>query len=73
MSASQIMQYVSLVAILANVSFASFVSAAPADHPLVWWIVPAVAALNAIVHALPSTGLALPAPAAPTAPEAPKP
>lgn len=60
MSASQIMQYVSYAAILANVAFASFVSAAPADHPLLWWVVPAVATLNAIVHALPSTGLPVP-------------
>lgn len=61
MSASQVMQYISYVAILANVAFSAFVSGAPADHPMAWWVVPAVLTLNAIVHALPSAGLPIPA------------
>lgn len=58
---NQALQYLNLAAILLNVGFAAFVGATPADHPLPWYVVAVVAALNAVVHALPApSGTALP-------------
>ena len=47
---------VSTAAIIFNIGVAAFVAAAPANS-LPWWVIGAVAALNAIVHALPSGNL----------------
>lgn len=54
MSFAQVLQYLNYGMVLLNVGFAAFVSAVPANHPLPWWIVPVVAVLNAVVHALPA-------------------
>lgn len=70
---SQLFAMLTYAAVLGNVFFAAFLSATPADHPMPWWAAAVVAALNALVHALPSAGLPLPvalpvaAPAAPAA------
>jgi len=57
---SQILAALTYAAILGNLFLAALVSAAPADHPLPWWVVPLVAGGNAIIHALPSDGLPMP-------------
>jgi hypothetical protein len=61
-SFNQIMQYVSWLLIIANACFGSFVAAWPSGSPLPAWVVPAVAALNAVGHALPSAGITAPTP-----------
>lgn len=48
--------------VLGNIGLAAFSVAAPANS-LPWWVIAGIAALNAIVHALPSTGLNPVAPA----------
>lgn len=61
MNATQILQYINQAAVMLNVAFGAVVGAAPADHPLPWWVVATVAALNAVVHSLPApSGSALP-------------
>jgi len=67
-----ILQYINQAAVMLNIGFAGFLAAVPADHPLPWWVAPAVAMLNAIVHSLPapqgsSPVQALPGPAVKTA------
>ncbi len=55
---------VSTAAIIFNIGVAAFVAAAPTNS-LPWWVIGGVAALNAIVHALPSSGVLPPAPPKP--------
>jgi hypothetical protein len=57
---NQILAAVTYAAVLSNLFLAAFVSSAPSDHPLPWWVVPLVAGGNAIIHALPSDGLPFP-------------
>jgi hypothetical protein len=58
---NQILAGVTYLAVLGNVFFAAFLAATPADHALPWWVAAIVAGGNALVHALPSDGLPLPA------------
>lgn len=59
---SAVLGYISGVMVLVNVGLAAFVAAAP-DHSLPWYVLAAVAALNAVVHALPSSGVSVTGPA----------
>jgi hypothetical protein len=61
MNMNQILAGVTYLAVLGNVFFAAFLAATPADHALPWWVAAIVAGGNALVHALPSDGLPLPA------------
>lgn len=63
-------QYITYAAILGNVFFAAFVAATPADHPLPWWALAGFAGFNAVVHALPSSGLPIAPPASGSPPNA---
>lgn len=59
---SAVLGYISGVMVLLNVGLAAFVSAAPANS-LAWYVLAGVSALNAIVHALPSSGVSVTGPA----------
>lgn len=54
MNMQVVLQYVSNAAILANVGFAAFVAAVPPEHAIPWYMIAGFAAINAVVHALPS-------------------
>jgi len=49
--------YLSGALVLLNVGFGAFIAAAPPDHPMPWWIVATLAALNAVGHSLPNEGV----------------
>ena len=53
--------------VLVNVAAAAFMSALPAGTVLPWYIVPSVAVLNALAHAVPSPSSTPPADGAPKA------
>lgn len=65
MNVAQLNQYLSYGLVMLNVAFGAFVAAIPDGHSMPWWVVAGVAALNAVVHALPAGSA--PVPPAPTA------
>lgn len=58
MSTDQLVQYANQLFVYLNIGLAAFVAAAPADHQLPWYVIAAAAALNAVVHGLPSVSSA---------------
>lgn len=52
-----VLGYLSGALVIVNIGFAAFAAAVPAGHALPWWALASFAALNAVVHALPGTGL----------------
>ena len=54
MNVAQLNQYLSYGLVLLNVAFGAFVASVPDGHTLPWYVVAGVAALNAVVHALPT-------------------
>ena len=63
----KVLGYLSGALVLLNVGLAAFAAATPANQSLPWYIVAGFAALNAIVHALPSSGVSVTAPSKPNA------
>jgi hypothetical protein len=55
---NQVSGYISLLLMFLNVGLAAFVSAAPANS-MPWWVIALVAAINAVVHAMPSQGISV--------------
>ena len=62
-----ILGYLSGALVLLNVGLAAFATATPANQSLPWWVVAGFAAVNAIVHALPSSGVSVTGPSKPNA------
>lgn len=60
MDLSQLMSIVTYLAVLGNVALGTFLSALPSGVTPPWWVGPAAATINALVHALPSDGIPLP-------------
>lgn len=61
-----VLGYTSGILVLVNVGVAAFAAAAP-NGSLPWYVIAGFAAVNAVVHALPSSGVSVTGPAKPNA------